>query len=228
MSDTRRRRSPQQKRSIEKRELILEAAYSLICSRGFNDTSTPEVAKEAGVSVGTVYAYFEDKHDLLMAVVDRYMATFDAERDEAMATLRTSKDSLRDTLRHLIDRLVIVHEESKAFNLEQKALYYTDPAITALMDTQNRKIRSAIADFLRENQRKYNLDDPVASAFLYDSIIQTTVEKIVFGPGDIDRESLVSAALDILCGRLRTNSHPKNMVGEAMKRSAQLKNNSRS
>ena len=214
MSDTRRSRLPQQKRSMEKRERILESAYSLICSRGYNNTSTPEVAKEAGVSVGTVYAYFEDKHDLLMAVVDRYMRTFDAERDEAMATLRTSKDSLRDTLRHLIDRLVAVHEESKAFNLEQKALYYTDPAITALIDAQDGKIRNAITEFLRENQRKYHIDDPVATAFLYDRIIQTTVEKTVFDPGDIDRESLVNAALDILCGRLRTNGRTKNMVGE--------------
>jgi|SRR5208282_230671 len=211
MSDTRRSRSPQQKRSIEKRERILESAYSLICSRGYNNTSTPEVAKEVGVSVGTVYAYFEDKHDLLMAVFDRYMVTFDAERDEAMDTLRTSKDNLRDTLRHLIDRLVAVHDESKAFNLELKALYYSDPAIAALLDAQDGKIRSAITDFLRENQRKYRLDDPVANAFLYDRIIQTTVEKIVFDPGDIDRESLVSAALDILCGRLRTNRRAKNM-----------------
>jgi AcrR family transcriptional regulator len=205
---------PQQKRSIEKRERILESAYSLICSRGYNNTSTPEVAQEAGVSVGTVYAYFEDKHDLLMAVVDRYMVTFDAERDEAMAALRTSKDSLRATIRHFIDRLVDVHEESKAFNLEQKALYFTDPAITALLDAQDRKIRGAITDFLRENQRKYHIEDPVASAFLYDRIIQATVEKIVFDPGDIGRESLVKAALDILCGRLRTNGRAKSMAGE--------------
>jgi len=79
------------------------------------------------------------------------------------------------------------------------------------LDAQDGKIRSAITDFLRENQRKYRLDDPVANAFLYDRIIQTTVEKIVFDPGDIDRESLVSAALDILCGRLRTNRRAKNM-----------------
>jgi AcrR family transcriptional regulator len=215
MSDTKRSRFPQQRRSIEKRERILESAYSLICSRGYNNTSTPEVAKEAGVAVGTVYAYFEDKHDLLMAVVDRYMRAFDAEREEAMAALRTSKDSLRVTLRHFIDRLVVVHEESKAFNLEQKALYYTDPVITALLDAQDRKIRSAITDFLREKQQKYHIDDPVASAFLYDRIIQTTVEKIVFDPGDIDRESLVNAALDILCGRLKTHGRSKNIVGEA-------------
>ena len=131
-----------------------------------------------------------------------------------MAALRTSKNSLRDTLRHLIDRLVAVHEESKAFNLEQKALYYTDPAITALIDAQDGKIRNAITEFLRENRRKYHIDDPVATAFLYDRIIQTTVEKTVFDPGDIGRESLVNATLDILCGRLRTNGRTKNVVGE--------------
>ena len=214
MSDTRRRRSPQQKRSIEKRERILQAAYSLICSRGYNNTSTPEVAKKVGISVGTVYAYFKDKHDLLMAVLDRYMVRFDAERAEVMDSLRTSKDSLRDTLRHLIEKLVAVHEESKAFNLELKALYYTDPAITALMDAQDGKIRRAITDFLRENQQKYRIDDPVASAFIIDRIIQTTVEKIVFDPRDIDGESLVSAALDILGSRFQTDGRAENMVGE--------------
>ena len=59
-------RNPIQKRSIEKKEKIIEAGFELICEKGYYNTNTVEIAKKAGVSTGIVYQYFNDKHDIFI------------------------------------------------------------------------------------------------------------------------------------------------------------------
>lgn len=51
--------------------LILDAARILFLERGFGATSMDAVAKHAGVSKATVYAYFSSKDELFAAMVGR-------------------------------------------------------------------------------------------------------------------------------------------------------------
>ena len=52
-----------------KARLVLDAAFKLFCEKGYDTTSTDEVAQTAGVSKATVYAHFKSKENLLLAVV---------------------------------------------------------------------------------------------------------------------------------------------------------------
>jgi AcrR family transcriptional regulator len=52
-----------------RREQILGAATRVFAEKGFSRATTREVAREAGVSEGTIYNYFEDKEALLMAIM---------------------------------------------------------------------------------------------------------------------------------------------------------------
>ncbi|HEY5924447.1 MAG TPA: TetR/AcrR family transcriptional regulator [Kofleriaceae bacterium] len=49
----------------DKRRRILDAALRTFAARGYHGTSVPEVAVAAGVGVGTLYRYFEDKNALV-------------------------------------------------------------------------------------------------------------------------------------------------------------------
>lgn len=51
-----------------KREAIIEAGRVLFTTKGYETTTMAEVARHAGVGVGTVYLYFKNKSDLLYAV----------------------------------------------------------------------------------------------------------------------------------------------------------------
>jgi AcrR family transcriptional regulator len=53
-----------------RRKQILEAATRVFAEKGFRRATTREVAREAGVSEGTIYNYFEDKDALLMAIME--------------------------------------------------------------------------------------------------------------------------------------------------------------
>jgi len=48
-----------------KKEAIFDATLRLITERGFHDTPTALIAKEAGVASGTLYLYFASKEKLL-------------------------------------------------------------------------------------------------------------------------------------------------------------------
>src|SRR5215210_5408784 len=60
----------------DKRHSIIEAARALFTNRGYETTTMAEVAREAGVAVGTVYLYFKSKNELLYAVKGDWEAEF--------------------------------------------------------------------------------------------------------------------------------------------------------
>jgi AcrR family transcriptional regulator len=49
----------------EKEKLILKAACETFSEKGYNATSTKEIAKMAGVSEGTIFRYFKTKNHIL-------------------------------------------------------------------------------------------------------------------------------------------------------------------
>ena len=52
----------------DKRRRILDAALKMFAARGYHGTSVPDVADAAGVGVGTLYRYFDDKNALVNEV----------------------------------------------------------------------------------------------------------------------------------------------------------------
>lgn len=58
------------KKAIDKRRIILDAALKTFVRRGYSETRVSEIASEAGVAEGTLYNYFPSKEDLLLALFD--------------------------------------------------------------------------------------------------------------------------------------------------------------
>lgn len=61
------------------RERMLDAAKTLVMSKGFAGTSIDDVLKATGVTKGAFFHHFKGKADLARQLVERY-ATFDLER----------------------------------------------------------------------------------------------------------------------------------------------------
>jgi AcrR family transcriptional regulator len=59
-----------ERNKIEKLRRIKEAARKLFVSKGFDDTTTREIAVRAGVGIGTVFIYADNKRDLLFLVAN--------------------------------------------------------------------------------------------------------------------------------------------------------------
>jgi len=72
------------KRSGHKREEILASARSLFLKEGYADTGMEVVARAAGVSTATLYAYFPSKADLFKAIVLETVSSVGAPVREAV------------------------------------------------------------------------------------------------------------------------------------------------
>ena len=57
----------------EKQEKILEAAIREFAGKGFEKASTNEIVKEAGISKGILFHYFQNKKNLFLFVYDYFM-----------------------------------------------------------------------------------------------------------------------------------------------------------
>src|SRR5882672_2504458 len=53
---------------------LIDAATALFGAHGYDAVGTPEIAQRAGVSVGTFYRYFDDKHEIYLEIARRTMA----------------------------------------------------------------------------------------------------------------------------------------------------------
>jgi len=58
------------KKTADKRTVILDAALKTFVKRGYTETKVAEIASEAGVAEGTLYNYFQNKEGLLLALFD--------------------------------------------------------------------------------------------------------------------------------------------------------------
>ncbi|MCC6897627.1 MAG: TetR/AcrR family transcriptional regulator [Polyangiaceae bacterium] len=71
-------RAPRQKRSQETADAIVEAAARVFAEMGLERATTNRIAEVAGVSVGSLYQYYSDKHALLTAIFVRESARLEA------------------------------------------------------------------------------------------------------------------------------------------------------
>lgn len=55
------RKQPQQQRAIYLVDTVLHAAQLCIAEYGLLQLTTPKIAERSGISVGSIYQYFENK-----------------------------------------------------------------------------------------------------------------------------------------------------------------------
>ncbi len=61
----------QRKKTVEqRRQDILEASLRIFAQKGYNGSTTAEIARTAGVAEGTIFRHFSTKKDLLIAVLE--------------------------------------------------------------------------------------------------------------------------------------------------------------
>src|SRR4051812_42111676 len=94
------RREPVQQRSALRVERMLDAAAGLLDEVGHEGLTTSGIAARAGVSVGSLYQFFPDKHAIVAALARRAFERFTAR----LAPLSTS--DWREAIDAVIDHYV--------------------------------------------------------------------------------------------------------------------------
>ncbi|MEW6332640.1 MAG: TetR/AcrR family transcriptional regulator [Thermodesulfobacteriota bacterium] len=98
--------------------IIIDAALKVFSRKGYADTRMADIAREARMSYGLVYHYFENKEKLFEAIVDGWWKGF----DDALAALGKSRASTEVKLTGIIGYLLDVYHDEP----DQIALFVTE------------------------------------------------------------------------------------------------------
>ena len=124
-------REPVQARSIEKKNKIIEAGFELICEKGYYNTNTNEIAKKAGTSVGIIYQYFKDKHDIFIEGVKLHYNNVFFPMIDTVETHFDKKD-FDKILNNMIDNFVKSHKLSQTAHEEITAMSHSDKDVAQI------------------------------------------------------------------------------------------------
>jgi AcrR family transcriptional regulator len=133
-----------QRRSRERVARILDAASDLVVEVGVTALGTRMIAERAGVPVASLYQYFADKDEVLLALVKRDTAEMDAAVAAAVGALDTI--SVRTIVTATMRAFVTVYHQRPAFVV----LYWrgrTNPAIYDFCRAHNRRIAADLFAF---------------------------------------------------------------------------------
>lgn len=86
--------SRRERKKIQSRNAILDAAVKEFSRKGFRDTSVADIMKAADLGIGTFYNYFTSKEEILMSLLGRLSKDVVAALDELKAANRPALELL--------------------------------------------------------------------------------------------------------------------------------------
>ncbi|MDM5329673.1 TetR/AcrR family transcriptional regulator [Neobacillus sp. CF12] len=112
-----------------RRDQMIKGAVSLFKEKGFHRTTTREIAKAAGFSIGTLYEYIRTKEDVLYlvcdSIYDHVSERLQQDLEEKQGTLESLKHGVANYFR-VIDEMqaevLVMYQEAKS--LTKDALPY--------------------------------------------------------------------------------------------------------
>jgi len=107
--------------AVRNRTSILEAAKQLVAEQGA-DVAMGEIARAAGVAVGTLYRHFPNKADLLAAVVNEYVEALADDAQGAWERVEAGRADAAQELLGFLERALEMIARSHAAKTVAQAL----------------------------------------------------------------------------------------------------------
>ena len=170
-------REPVQKRSIEKKEKIIESGFELICEKGYYNTNTAEIAKNAGVSTGIVYQYFKDKHDILIEALKKYVDNIFYPMLN-IPIKEFDKIDLSEIIKKMIDSFITNHKLSQSAHEEIMAMAHLDKDVAFYFHKREMQMTEKIYDLLVKNG--FDSKDLMEKSHICIGLIDNLCHEIVY------------------------------------------------
>lgn len=180
-------------------ERIIAAALAVLVERGYEGASTNRIAAAAGISPGSFYQYFPDKHAVLAIVIERSAERMRARITDAfVATL--DAPSLRETVRRNVTALLDTFEENAALlRVLQEQL---PRAADARREEFTHRIDELVAAFLLLQRRGEPRERIEAAAWVLVRAIENITISYVLDPPPVSRDTVIEEATALLAGYL--------------------------
>lgn len=158
--------------SQERKEKILEVGIEEFASKGYENANINVIAKNAGISIGLMYKYFNTKEDLFFTCLQRGMSILDKTIDDILK----SNDKLLIKAEHLIRAICRLSSKNENYiKLYNEITSQRDSAkavefASEIEANTARKYIKCITDSLKSGDVRQDLD-PRLFAFFLDNLL---------------------------------------------------------
>ncbi|HVK82027.1 MAG TPA: TetR/AcrR family transcriptional regulator [Verrucomicrobiae bacterium] len=133
----------------QRRAQVLDAAAKCFNNEGFHSASMASIASEAGMSVGQIYRYFENKEAVIAAIVEQKLAEWSKRMAEVRARTGDLLEEMMEVARFHIEK--VVAPEQAALSLEFLAEAARNPRIGEIVRVVDGVMRGHLKDVLLRN-----------------------------------------------------------------------------
>lgn len=184
---------------------IAEAAVKVFVKKGYEGSTTKEIAKKARVSEGTIFRYFKTKKDILLYVINLLTERVIAELNREIEECTDPKEALKMILR-LHYRLII-----KNYDMF-KVVIYEIQFHKDLQENFYKKIVKSMLHMTEKTFREYKDDINVepragAEALLGIFFGIMLVRNAIKQADEYDEQEVVANTLDILFNGIFKDKH---------------------
>ncbi|MEE2830426.1 MAG: TetR/AcrR family transcriptional regulator [Myxococcota bacterium] len=193
-------RVPRQPRARRTRAAILAAARQEFSMRGHAGATSKTIADRAGVSVGSLYQYFEDKDHVLREIA-RERADEIAEQtrtlleDPGEKTDGDLSGRVRQRLRRVVELVVEQHRHDTGLHAVLTERRHVDPALDAITSAFERGLVEHGAALL---EAWGHPGDCLATSFVLFTMVEGAVHTQVLGEAVVSDDRLFESLLDAL------------------------------
>lgn len=186
-------RSPKQVRGIQTKKEIIEGAMVCFAEKGYFQTNTKQIAKQAGVSIGSFYSYFTDKKAVLLAGLDVYFDVFYSIIEQNIPTLMNGADKDHHTfVRKLVDIVIDAHSVLLGFHKVLDVMYYSDSEIRERVNEKYHRTSQFVLATLKNSVVNLSFENIDAASSLVFWTLQSLVDVIAFSKTKVDHEVFIN------------------------------------
>ena len=161
--------------STTKRKII-KAGYALFSKNGFFKTNTAQIAKEAQVSTGIVYGYFNDKKDILKEVINEYITQV---YDPVFALLDNigKKEDVEKLIKDVLILAEELHKSSSDIHRELESVAQSDEEINKTFVDLQDQVTLRFVEKLKSLNYKNITNENIHLAM---NLIESYVHEVVY------------------------------------------------
>lgn len=176
------------KKPTSKQQKIIETAIKMFAEKGYANTPTSEIAKNAGVAEGTIFRHYGTKDNLLLSVIVPFFKESIPDLAEEIFNQILSENilSFEDFLRAFMkNRIQFINENKEIFRVVVKELFYNEELRKELLPLFSKNILhhfNKVIDMYKEQGEILDLPNKILIRMVFTMIGGYFVSRFVFWP----------------------------------------------
>ena len=200
--------APKQKRSRRTRQRLIRSATRLFSEKGYEATTTNQIARRAGVSVGTFYTYFLDKRAIFLEIYRDYSLDIERTIHAELNPERWRGVDFHTGIHSLVRTAFQSHKRDPGLQRAFAQIAMKDPEFQDVRDRIRALLREPLERLIENRRDEIKVRNIPLAAFLIDETVEACLHRSIVADAPFAEKELIEELANMITGYLvRSGEH---------------------